>query len=90
MRWGRRRAPRMRRTPIPTPVSTPLLCSAYGRTTQMMIKANELERTTDDYVTLMSRYTGYPKAFMRKIVGRNRWLSAEDGEGGERGGGVRK
>jgi ATP-dependent Clp protease protease subunit len=59
-------------------ISPPRLNRTFGRTTNMMIKANELENTTATYVKLLSEFTGMHPTLTREVVGRNRWLSPQD------------
>ena len=59
-------------------ISPPRLNRTYGRTTSMMIKANELENTTQTYVNLLSVFAGMHPDLTREVVGRNRWLTPED------------
>ena len=51
----------------------PVPCRSFGSTTNVMIKANELETNTQTYVDFMSLFTGKDKDTIRKDIGRNRW-----------------
>jgi ATP-dependent Clp protease protease subunit len=42
-----------------------------------MIKANELEKSTEIYVEHLAKYTGRDKETVRKDVGRNRYFTPE-------------
>lgn len=53
----------------------PRMNRTYGSTTNIMIKANELEYNTQQYVQFMSRYTGRPKEDVRVDIGRNRYFT---------------
>lgn len=59
-------------------VGPPRINRAFGRTADMMIKANELEKMTDVYAEMLTEATGFPKAFTRRLIGRNRWLTPAD------------
>jgi len=59
-------------------VGPPRINRAFGRTASMMIRANELEKMTDTYSTMLAGATGFPAAFCRRLIGRNRWLTPAD------------
>jgi len=59
-------------------VGPPRINRAFGRAANMMIKANELEKMTDVYSEMLAGATGFPKAFTRRLIGRNRWLTPAD------------
>jgi len=48
-----------------------------GNTSNVMIKANELENSTKTYTELMSKFTGKDEAEVRKDIGRNRYFTPE-------------
>jgi len=58
-------------------LSPPRLNRTWGRTSNLMIRANELEDTTETYVDLMSKATTAPKDVCRRAIARNRWLTPE-------------
>lgn len=53
----------------------PRMNRSFGNTTNIMIKANELEQNTQTYVDFMSMFTGKDKETVRKDVGRNRYFT---------------
>lgn len=55
----------------------PRLNRSFGSVRDVMIKANELEKSTEIYVDHLARYTGQDKATLRKDVGRNRYFTPE-------------
>jgi ATP-dependent Clp protease protease subunit len=55
----------------------PRLNRSFGNVSDVMIKANELEKSTDIYVDHLARYTGQDKESLRKDVGRNRYFTPE-------------
>lgn len=55
----------------------PRLNRSFGNVSDVMIKANELEKSTDIYVEHLARYTGRDKDSLRKDVGRNRYFTPE-------------
>lgn len=55
----------------------PRMNRAFGNTSNMMIRANELENATQTYVQFMSRFTGRDKEEVRKDIGRNRYFTPE-------------
>ena len=55
----------------------PRMNRAFGNTSNMMIRANELENATQTYVHFMSRFTGRDKEEVRKDIGRNRYFTPE-------------
>lgn len=55
----------------------PRLNRSFGSVRDVMIKANELEKSTEIYVDHLARYTGQDKASLRKDVGRNRYFTPE-------------
>jgi ATP-dependent Clp protease, protease subunit len=55
----------------------PRMNRSFGNTSNVMIKANELENATQTYVQFMSRFTGRDKEEVRKDVGRNRYFTPE-------------
>ncbi|PRW32599.1 ATP-dependent Clp protease proteolytic subunit-related chloroplastic [Chlorella sorokiniana] len=55
----------------------PRMNRSFGTTSNVMIKANELENATQTYVDFMSRFTGRDKEQVRKDVGRNRYFTPE-------------
>lgn len=55
----------------------PRMNRAFGNTSNMMIRANELENATQTYVQFMSRFTGRDKDEVRKDIGRNRYFTPE-------------
>lgn len=59
-------------------VGPPRINRSFGRTANMMIKANELEKMTDMYADLLTQATGVGKAWTRRLIGRSRWLSPAD------------
>lgn len=58
-------------------LSPPRLNRTWARTSNLMIRANELEDTTSTYVEFMSRATTAPPEVCRKAISRNRWLTPE-------------
>ena len=58
-------------------LSPPRLNRTWARTSNLMIRANELEDTTNTYVEFMSRATTAPPDVCRKAIARNRWLTPE-------------
>lgn len=55
----------------------PRINRSFGNVSNMMIRANELERNTQEYVEMISRFTGRPQDEVRKDVGRNRYFTPE-------------
>ncbi|EIE20612.1 hypothetical protein COCSUDRAFT_10544, partial [Coccomyxa subellipsoidea C-169] len=55
----------------------PRINRSFGSTSNIMIKANELEYNTQTYVEFLSKYTGREKEEVRKDVGRNRYFTPE-------------
>ncbi|CAL5229134.1 g12405 [Coccomyxa viridis] len=55
----------------------PRINRSFGSTSNIMIKANELEYNTQTYVEFLSNYTGRDKEEVRKDVGRNRYFTPE-------------
>lgn len=55
----------------------PRLNRSFGNVTDVMIKANELENSTQIYVDHLSKYTGKTAEEVRKDVGRNRYFTPE-------------
>ncbi|CAL8464891.1 g4426 [Coccomyxa elongata] len=55
----------------------PRINRSFGSTSNIMIKANELEYNTQTYVEFLSKFTGRDKAEVRKDVGRNRYFTPE-------------
>eukprot|EP00891_Asterochloris_glomerata_P001819 jgi/Astpho2/1819/Aster-00352 len=53
----------------------PRMNRSFGSTSDIMIKANELEYNTQMYVDFMSKYTGHSKEKMRKDIGRKRYFT---------------
>ena len=58
-------------------LSPPRLNRTWARTSNLMLRANELEDTTNTYVEFMSRATTAPPDVCRKAISRNRWLTPE-------------
>lgn len=58
-------------------LSPPRLNRTWARTSNLMLRANELEDTTETYVEFMSRATTAPRDVCRKAISRNRWLTPE-------------
>ncbi|KAI3423992.1 hypothetical protein D9Q98_009825 [Chlorella vulgaris] len=56
----------------------PRLNRSFGSVSNVMIKANELEQSTQTYVDFMSRFTGRDKEEVRTDVGRNRYFTPEE------------
>jgi ATP-dependent Clp protease protease subunit len=56
----------------------PRLNRSFGNVSDVMIKANELEKSTDIYVDHLARYTGKDKGAVRKDVGRDRYFTPEE------------
>jgi ATP-dependent Clp protease protease subunit len=50
---------------------------AFGTATNMMIRANELEASTQTYVHFMAKFTGRDEETVRRDVGRNRYFTPE-------------
>ena len=55
----------------------PRLNRSFGNVSDVMIKANELEKTTEIYVDHIARFTGKEKDEVRKDVGRDRYFTPE-------------
>ncbi|KAK9842598.1 hypothetical protein WJX81_008193 [Elliptochloris bilobata] len=55
----------------------PRLNRSFGAAPNIMIKANELEHSTQTYVELLAKATGKEEAEVRKDVGRNRYFTPE-------------
>ena len=55
----------------------PRMNRSFGNTSNVMIKANELENATQTYVHFMSRFTGREKEEVRQDIGRNRYFTPE-------------
>lgn len=55
----------------------PRLNRSFGNVSDVMIKANELEKSTEIYVEHLAKYTGRDKETVRKDVGRNRYFTPE-------------
>ncbi|GAB4813262.1 hypothetical protein N2152v2_000308 [Parachlorella kessleri] len=55
----------------------PRMNRSFGSTTNVMIKANELETNTQTYVDFMSLFTGKDKDTIRKDIGRNRYFTPQ-------------
>lgn len=55
----------------------PRLNRSFGNVSEVMIKANELEKTTDIYVDHIARFTGKEKDEIRMDVGRDRYFTPE-------------
>jgi ATP-dependent Clp protease protease subunit len=55
----------------------PRMNRTFGSTSNIMIKANELEYSTKMYVDTLARFTGRPKEQLRKEVGRNRYFTPQ-------------
>ena len=55
----------------------PRLNRSFGNVSDVMIKANELEKSTDIYVDHLARYTGQDKESLRNDIGRNRYFTPE-------------
>ncbi len=56
----------------------PRLNRSFGNVSDVMIKANELEKTTDIYVDNIARFTGKDKDDIRKDVGRDRYFTPDE------------
>lgn len=52
-------------------MAPPRLNRSFGRTTDLMLKANELEENTDTYVEFMSKFTGQELDKVAKDCGRD-------------------
>jgi ATP-dependent Clp protease protease subunit len=55
----------------------PRMNRSFGSTSNIMIKANELENSTQTYVKYMARFTGKSREEVRADVGRNRYFTPE-------------
>ena len=55
----------------------PRMNRSFGNTSNVMIKANELENATQTYVHFMSKFTGRDKEEVRHDIGRNRYFTPE-------------
>jgi len=55
----------------------PRLNRSFGNVSDVMIKANELEKTTDIYVDHIARFTGKEKDEVRQDIGRDRYFTPE-------------
>lgn len=55
----------------------PRINRSFGSTSNIMIKANELESNTNTYVENLAKFTGRPKDEVRKDIGRNRYFTPE-------------
>lgn len=56
-------------------MAPPRLNRAFGRTTDLMIKANELEANTDTYVEFMAKFTGRDLDEVAKDCGRDKYFT---------------
>mmetsp|Transcript_35595 Transcript_35595/g.100742 ORF Transcript_35595/g.100742 Transcript_35595/m.100742 type:complete len:336 (-) Transcript_35595:178-1185(-) len=55
----------------------PRMNRAGGNTSNVMIKANELEHCTKTYTELMAKFTGRDEKEVRKDIGRNRYFTPQ-------------
>ena len=55
----------------------PRMNRSGGNTSNVMIKANELENSTKTYTEMMSKFTGKDEVEVRKDIGRNRYFTPE-------------
>lgn len=55
----------------------PRMNRSFGSTTNMMIKANELEFTTNQYIDFMATFTGREKEGLTQELSRNRYFTPD-------------
>lgn len=53
-------------------MAPPRMNRNFGRTTDMMIRANELEQNTDQYVEFMAKFTGRDEEEVARDCGRDK------------------
>lgn len=55
----------------------PRMNRTFGSTSNIMVKANELEYNTQMYVKFLSKFTGRPLEDVRIDIGRNRYFTPQ-------------
>jgi ATP-dependent Clp protease, protease subunit len=53
-------------------MAPPRINRSFGTTTDIMVKANELEENTDAYVSFLAKFTGKDKEQIYEDCGRDR------------------